>query len=375
MWIAGLKGLATGVAFGVILYKVGAVRFSRVMGMLTLRDTKIMKFAFTTVAFASLFYGLADLLNLSQELNLVPRVMPFMGYAHLLGGALFGFAMGWTGLCPGTSVAKTGGSCGGKKYSGFSAIVGLIFGIFFYLFLKGPLENSGIVARIPKPITLHGLLGVSYWSFAFIWAFFFFGLALLINQFTKEKKFFPDERKVSIGERLRGEWGWLPSGILAAATIVAATAQNGYLGFSGALLALVGWVSHWVGYPLDLVPHINEDILWRAMLLVGVLPGGVLARLFSLSASATSSSRAKKEFDGRALLKSFVGGSALSLGAMIGGGCTTGAFLAAWPTLSVGSLAMGGTFFAVSMLTSNLLLLFHSLDLSSAQKLGDQVYD
>ncbi len=77
----------------------------------------------------------------------------------------------------------------------------------------------------------------------------------------------------------------------------------------------------------------------------------------------------------KALVKSFVGGLGLSLGAMIGGGCTTGAFIAAWPTLSIGSLAMAGTFFGVSMATSNLLFFTKNLDLGSAQKIGDRVYD
>ena len=66
----------------------------------------------------------------------------------------------------------------------------------------------------------------------------------------------------------------------------------------------------------------------------------------------------------------------MCLGALVGGGCTTGAFIAAWPTLSLGSLAMAGTFFVVSMATSNArLLLIHSYDLGAAQAIGDRVYD
>ncbi len=56
---AFLLGALTGAAFGIVLYKVGATRYSRVMGMLTLRDTKVMKFAFTAIGVASLLYGLA----------------------------------------------------------------------------------------------------------------------------------------------------------------------------------------------------------------------------------------------------------------------------------------------------------------------------
>ena len=109
MIFAIIKGLLTGMAFGIILYKVGAVRYSRVMGMLTLRDTKIMKFAFTSIATSSLLYGLASILGVNEQWNLVPRIMPFIGAAHVLGGVIFGAAMGWTGFCPGTCMAKVGG--------------------------------------------------------------------------------------------------------------------------------------------------------------------------------------------------------------------------------------------------------------------------
>ncbi|MGC9081076.1 MAG: hypothetical protein ACP5H4_05250, partial [Sulfurihydrogenibium sp.] len=49
-----LMGILTGALFGFVLFKVGAVRYSRVEGMLLLRDLKIMKFAFTGIATASI---------------------------------------------------------------------------------------------------------------------------------------------------------------------------------------------------------------------------------------------------------------------------------------------------------------------------------
>ncbi len=76
------------------------------------------------------------------------------------------------------------------------------------------------------------------------------------------------------------------------------------------------------------------------------------------------------------MVRAFSAATVMSLGAMIGGGCTTGAFIAAWPTLSLGSLAMAGTFFIVSMAVGNgRLLLARSFDLTQAQTLGDRVYD
>jgi uncharacterized membrane protein YedE/YeeE len=370
-----LKGLLTGMAFGAVLYKVGASRFSRVIGMLTLRDTKVMKFAFTAIATASTVYGLANLLGVDESLNLVPRVMPFIGFAHVLGGTIFGVSMGLTGTCPGTCVAKAGGGGGDKKFASLFAIFGLVAGILAYSVLKTPLSDAGVIAANQKPITLHGLLGLPYGVVAMAWGAMFFIIAALVDKVTNEKAFTSSKVKTSLLDTVRGEWSWLASGILGGLVIVSATMQGGYIGFSGAVLAAVGWVGHLVGHPLDLVPKMNDDLMWRAMLIIGVFPGALLAKVTGIPSEASVKTPVVKTFEVKAVAKSFGGGFGLALGAMIGGGCTTGAFIAAWPTLSVGSLAMGGTFFIASMATSNLLLLTRRIDFAKAQVVGDQAYD
>src|SRR5512139_539118 len=117
MLLPFVQGALTGAGFGVVLYKVGATRYSRVIGMLTLRDTKVMKFAFTAIATASTLYGLASIFGVAEQLHLVPRVMPYLGAAHLIGGVIFGVALGTTGTCPGTCVAKAGGMGGDKRFA------------------------------------------------------------------------------------------------------------------------------------------------------------------------------------------------------------------------------------------------------------------
>lgn len=370
-----LGGLLTGAAFGIVLYKVGASRFSRVIGMLTLRDTKVMKFAFTAIATASTLYGLASLFGVAEQWSLVPRVMPFLGSAHVLGGIIFGVAMGTTGTCPGTCIAKAGGRGGDKRFATLFSVFGLALGILAYSALKTPLTDAGVIATNQKPMTLHGLLGLPYGVVALGWGALFFTITMVVDRFLPEKQFAPSKQASTLLDVVRGEWSWLAGGILGGTVIVLATAQNGYLGFSGAALAVVGGVAHLVGQPMELVPKINDDILWRAMLIVGVFPGAYLASLFSTKSEAATHPTVKHTFSVKASSKALVGGFGLSLGAMIGGGCTTGAFIAAWPTLSVGSLAMGGTFFVASMATSNLLLLTRRLDFAKAQAVGDEVYD
>jgi hypothetical protein len=369
-------GALTGAGFGVVLYKVGATRYSRVMGMLTLRDTKVMKFAFTAIGVASLLYGLAAALGLADALGLAPRVMPFQGWAHVLGGALFGGGLGVSGLCPGTCVAKTGGRGGAKKFAGGAAILGLVAGVLTYGALKDWLLASGVVDPRQRPLTLYGELGLPYAAAALAWGALFLGLALLVDRFTPELVFEPDAPRRGLLQAVRGEWGWVASGTAGGVLVVLATAQGGYLGFSGALLAAVGWAAHLVGHPLELLPRVNEDIAWRAALLLGVLPGAWLAHLVSLpSRAAAAAGPVVRVLDLGALGRNFGAATVMSLGALIGGGCTTGAFIAAWPTLSLGSLAMAGTFFVVSMAVAEGRLLARSLDLRAAQVAGDRVYD
>lgn len=373
--VAILGGLGTGMLFGVVLYKVGASRFSRVIGMLTLRDTKVMKFAFTAIATASALYGLADVFGVAEATGLVPRVMPFLGTAHLLGGVIFGVAMGATGTCPGTCVAKAGGRAGAKKFASAAAMAGLVAGVLAYAWVRAPLVDAGVISENPLPMTLHGMLGLGYGTLGLVWAAVFFLIAVAVDRLTPEKVFEPARPRRSALDLVRGEWSWLASGLVGGAAIALATMQNGFLGFSGAVLAAVGTVAHLIGQPMELVPHLTDDILWRAALIVGVFPGGLLARATGLPSKAAAERPLPKVLDGRALATGFAGGFGLALGAMIGGGCTTGAFIAAWPTLSVGSLAMGGTFFVASMATSNLLLFTRRLDFARAQAVGDEVYD
>jgi len=373
---AFLFGALTGAGFGFVLYKVGATRYSRVMGMLTIRDTKVIKFAFTAIAVASLLYGLAAATGVAEAWGLVPRVMPYLGAAHVVGGTLFGIGLGVSGLCPGTCVAKAGGRGGGKKFIGPTAILALVVGVLVYAAAKDWLLASGVVPAIQKPLTLHGVLGLPYAAVALGLGTFFVILVLGIDRLTPEKAYPPSRERRGALDYVRGEWSWAAAGTAAGVLVVLATAQSGYLGFSGAVLAAVGWGASAVGHPLEVVPRIDPDIVWRAALIVGVFPGAWLAKLVSIpSKAAASEGPVVKSLDPGAIARTFGAVSVMTVGALVGGGCTTGAFISAWPTLSLGSFAMGGTFFVVSMVVANGRLLARSLDLPVAQSAGDRVYD
>ncbi len=348
-----VMGALTGMVFGTVLYKVSAMRHSRVLGMLTFSDLKIMKFAFTAIAVASFGYGLADLTGMAAELHLVPRVMSFTGWSHVLGGVLFGVAMGLTGLCPGTAACRLPANAGRGRLDGLLAFVGLFVGIALYAVLKEPLVESGILAT-PRPLTLHGALGLPYGPVAVLAGAFFLTLATALDRFGPEPAY--DSTHVTLVERIRGEWHWLPAGTLGGLTVLWATAQDGYIGFSGSILASYGWALDLMGMPSKLVPVVNDSIMWRAALIGGVVIGALLTHAWSLrQVWPSAEDNAPTRLVGPASALAFGGGTSLALGAMMGGGCTTGAFISAFPTLSLGSFAMGGTFFVVALVTAGLL--------------------
>jgi hypothetical protein len=234
-----------------------------------------------------------------------------------------------------------------------------------------------VIAASQEPLTVHGALGLPYGAAALAWGAIFLALVLVIDRVSSEKRYAPAREHRTLVDWIRGEWSWTASGAIAGALVVIATADGGYLGFSGAILAAVGGIAHLAGHPLEVVPRVTDDILWRAALIAGVFPGAWLAHRFSLPLKAAAEEGVPpKVLDGRAIARSFSAAAVMTLGALVGGGCTTGAFISAWPTLSVGSLAMAGTFFVVSMLVSNTrLLVLHSYDLGKAQAVGERVYD
>ncbi len=365
-----VMGIITGALFGIVLHKVGAIRYSRVEGLLLLRDLKIMKFAFTAIATASIIYGLVDIFGLQEETNIIPRIMPFMGIAHLVGGFLFGISMASAGFCPGTCVARVGAG----KFVAIGGVIGLVIGILLFNATKPALVEAGILG-LKEKLTLYGILGLPYGVLAVVWGIMFLLFALLADKLDPAKKF--EEGKPFLS--LKEEWHWLPSGIAAGLIITWATAQGEYLGFSGALLALVGWIGHLIGHPLSVVPHISEGIIWHAGLIIGVLPGAflsaIISRTFKFDVVPPPFAEAVTSMPWVRILLVFFAGIGLAYGAMVGGGCTTGAFISAYPTLSIGSMAQSATYFIVGIITANLIYFGRWQKFLEAKPKADEVYD
>jgi uncharacterized protein len=165
-----LFGLAVGFLFGYILTRTGITKYPRVMGMLLLKDFKILKFMLTAVVSSLiLFYILGDLGLL--KLSLKP-----LDWGKPVGGVIFGVGMGLLGYCPGTMGARIGQ---GKKEA-IVALFGMALGIFIYALLIRPVKGLLLSSEITGDISV--LLGINHWFIILPAALVFSGIIYFVNK-------------------------------------------------------------------------------------------------------------------------------------------------------------------------------------------------
>lgn len=181
-----LFGLAVGVVFGYILTRTGITKYPRVMGMLLLKDFKILKFMLTAVISSMILFHLFGSLGL---LELSPKGLD---WGKLVGGLLFGTGMGILGYCPGTMAARIGE---GKKESIF-ALFGMALGIFVYALTIRPVKAALLSKEVTGDISV--LLGVNRWLLIVPAAVLFAGIIFFVN------RRFDDDRRVFTKDRPSG---------------------------------------------------------------------------------------------------------------------------------------------------------------------------
>lgn len=232
----------------------------------------------------------------------------------------------------------------------------MFLGVFAFDAVFPYLPEWGI-RSYPQSMTLPLVLDISYGSLAVALG------VLVLLMVAAADRLDPGKRHETAGAGqapiIKREWGYVSTGILAGLIILAATAQGQYLGISGGFAALTSYATDLLGYRLNSVAVFDDATLWRAAMVVGLFPGAVSSALLSGSfrnVGVTPLWGAAFESGAKSRAAAvFAGGFLIMFGALMGGGCTTGAFMAGFPTLSVGSFAMGMTFFAVGMGTALLL--------------------
>jgi hypothetical protein len=172
-------GLIVGIIFGYILTRTGITKYPRVMGMLLLKDFKILKFMLTAVTCSMiLFYLLGDF-------GLLKLSLKNLDWGKLAGGLIFGAGMGLLGYCPGTMGARIGE---GKKES-ILALFGTALGIFIYALMFKLIKGLLLSSEINGDISV--LLGINHWFIIVPAAILFAGIIYFVNKnFSDDKKIF-----------------------------------------------------------------------------------------------------------------------------------------------------------------------------------------
>ncbi|MEO5355765.1 MAG: YeeE/YedE family protein [Nitrospirae bacterium YQR-1] len=164
---------------------------------------------------------------------------------------------------------------------------------------------------------------------------------------------------------LKSQWHWSMAGILAGVSILAAMTLSKNLAIAGAFVALVRKIVNIVNPDYlagtSFIGEIRGSDTWMVSMLGGIMLGAFaaskLSDTFRLHGVTALWGRAFSRSVWKRGVVVFGGGVLLGVGANIGGGCTTGAFLTGVPTLSVGSIVTSVSFFGAAILTANLLYL------------------
>ncbi len=173
-----LFGLVVGFLFGYILTRTGITKYPRVMGMLLLKDFKILKFMLTAVISSMILF------HVFGDFGLLKVVPKNLDWGKLVGGLIFGTGMGILGYCPGTMAARIGE---GKKESIF-AFFGMALGIFIYAMMIKPVKGAFLSSEINGDVFIQ--LGVNRWLVIIPAAILFSTIIYFVN------KYFHDNKKI-----------------------------------------------------------------------------------------------------------------------------------------------------------------------------------
>lgn len=149
-----LYGLATGILFGFLLQKAGAVRYDKQLGALRLLDMTIVKFMLSSVLVAMVgVYLLHDL----GQVRLLFKPLVLGG--NMVGGLLFGLGWGLVGYCPGTAM----GALGEGRLDALWGVIGMLAGAALFAETFPFVQQTVLTWGDFGAVTIPHLLGVNHW--------------------------------------------------------------------------------------------------------------------------------------------------------------------------------------------------------------------
>jgi uncharacterized membrane protein YedE/YeeE len=172
-----LLAVIFGIAFGYILYRVGALDYRNIINALLLRDLSIPKFMILSVSITSVGIFSLRLIGL-VKLDII-TANPL---GNILGGLIFGVGFALAGYCPGTSIGAMGE---GKKDARYTVLGGMA-GVLMYTIVQQYTGFSITAFDIGK-LSLADLIHLNPFSVAIIYSI---SLALIVYlvDYLEQKK-------------------------------------------------------------------------------------------------------------------------------------------------------------------------------------------
>jgi uncharacterized membrane protein YedE/YeeE len=328
-----LQGLLVGILFGVLLQRSRLCFNSAIRDIKMTKDNYLMKMALLAVLVETIGFHLVAQLGL---IKLNP--LPFIPWAQIVGGFLFGMGMVLAGGCASGVTYRIG--------EGYitAFVAAIFFGITASAVRGGPLQlvnnwfgkpitttnnPSGLYAVTDGKVnlTLANLLNIDPWIIAIVFSLLLLAVILVWKT---------TERKVT-------GLNWIWGGILVGLTgIIAYISQKSYaLGITG------GWINllRTTTGELDLSKGVPYN--WIGMEVLGIIIGAFISAILS------------KEFklrmpkDPKTFVQVALGGILMGFGAGVARGCNVGHILSGLPHLAISSLV-----FTVFIVLGNWLMVW-----------------
>ncbi len=136
-----LLAVILGTAFGFILHRIGAADSNKIVSMLRLRNTELMKTILLGIGVGAVLLFTSNALGLFDVSHFSIKSL-YIGV--LIGGLIFGIGWAISGYCPGTSVSALGSG----KIDALVYILGGLFGAFLFSKSYAYFDSLGLFEKL-----------------------------------------------------------------------------------------------------------------------------------------------------------------------------------------------------------------------------------
>jgi hypothetical protein len=343
-----LGTLLVGILFGFVLQRGRFCMVSAFRDPLVAKEYNLLKAV--AIAFAVQMIGFLILVGVGAIPSLSPK--PFVPWANIVGGLIFGVGASFAGGCASGTTYRIGeGMVGSFVAAGGLAIFGVATTAGIFSTAKVELNSysvpgvGGDLTGGSSSLTLANLIGPDTIIHIVIVIILVAVIGVLVWWHTTKKSDYKLEKPDDIVDSIfKKGWNFWVTGIAIGVVGIIAFAVNFWAGKKYPLGITGGWNN-----ALQIFTQsVNSN--WFTWIVVGVIIGAAIAALIAGEFKWRSPGA-------KTLLKQFLGGGAMGVGAAIAGGCNIGHGLSGVPMLSIGSIVTLGCIILGIWVTSYFLFM------------------